>query len=63
MQDCPEEEVMMFLVRSGGGGPKKALLQMPIIESSKSIDMRICCGLSFLWNVESPRNLQQTKAE
>ena len=33
------------------------------IESSKSIDIGICCGLSFLWNAESPKNLQQTKAE
>ena len=35
----------------------------PIIESSKSIDIGIYYGLSFLWNAESPRNLQQTKAE
>ena len=33
-----------------------------IIESSKSIDIGIYYGLSFLWNAESPRNLQQTKA-
>ena len=26
-------------------------------------DMGTCCGLTFLWNAESPRNLQQTKAE
>ena len=34
-----------------------------IIESSKSTDIGTCYGLSFLWNAESPRNLQQTKAE
>ena len=34
-----------------------------IIESSKSTDTGICCGLSFLGNAESPRNLQQTEAE
>ena len=28
--------------------------QASIIESSKSIDMGICYGLSFLWNAESP---------
>ena len=32
-----------------------------IIESSKSIGIGIYYGLSFLWNAESPRNLQQTK--
>ena len=31
---------------------------LAIIESSKSIDIGIYCGLSFLWNAESPRNLQ-----
>ena len=35
----------------------------PIIESSKSKDIGIYYGLSFLWNAESPKNLQQTKAE
>ena len=39
------------------------VLSCAIIESSKSIDIGIHCGLSFLWNAESPRNLQQTKAE
>ena len=34
-----------------------------MIESSKSIDTGIHYGLSFLWNAESPKNLQQTKAE
>ena len=34
-----------------------------MIESSKSTDAGICHGLSFLWNAESPKNLQQTKAE
>ena len=34
-----------------------------IIESSKSKDIGIYYGLSFLWNAESPKNLQQTKAE
>ena len=34
-----------------------------MIESSKSTDVGICYGLGFLWNAESPRNLQQTKAE
>ena len=32
------------------------------IESSKSTDVGIYYGLSFLWNAESPKNLQQTKA-
>ena len=47
----------MFRERLGG------CRKTAIIESSKSIDIGIYYGLSFLWNAESPKNLQQTEAE
>ena len=46
-----------------GPRPYAMPLHEPIIESSKSIDIGIYYGLSFLWNAESTKNLQQTKAE
>ena len=44
-------------VQDSIGGP------LATIESSKSIDIGINYGLSFLGNSESPRNLQWTEAE
>ena len=51
------------LPKQGLGYVRIKLTPVPIIESSKSIDIGIYYGLSFLWNAESPKNLQQTKAE
>ena len=41
----------------------RSIAPAALIESSKSEDIGIYYGLSFLWNAESPKNLQQTKAE
>ena len=46
---------------TGADGVREAMKST--IESSKSTDIGICYGLSFLGNAESPRNLQQTEAE
>ena len=59
----PERDLVVSTCQPWGNDPFWLTSDQPTIESSKSTDMGIYCGLSFLVNVESLRNLQLTQSE